>query len=61
MAQSSTQPRTERKFHYAWIIALVGFIIYWFVICIVSNCVGMFVYPESAQELADQFTETFSN
>lgn len=47
MAQSSTQPRTERKFHYAWIIALVGFIIYWFVICIVSNCVGMFVKPVS--------------
>ena len=31
------------------------------VITSVSNCVGMFVYPESAQELADQFTETFSN
>lgn len=47
MAESTAQTQRERKFHYAWIIALVGFIIYWFVICIVSNCVGMFVKPVS--------------
>lgn len=31
------------------------------VITSVSNCVGMFVYPENAQELADLFTEAFTN
>lgn len=47
MEQSTTQTQNGRKFHYAWVIALVGFFIYWFVICIVSNCVGMFVKPVS--------------
>ena len=27
----------------------------------VSNHVGMFVYPEGAQAMADLFTQTFSN
>ncbi len=27
----------------------------------VTKCVGMFVYPDNAQEMADLFTETFSN
>ena len=27
----------------------------------VTRYVGMFVYPESAQDMADLFTETFSN
>ena len=31
------------------------------IITSVSNTVGMFVYPEQAQELADAFTEAFSN
>ena len=43
MSDTSTKPRL----HYAWVIAMVGFIIYWFAICIVSNCVGMFVTPVS--------------
>jgi len=37
----------KSKMHYAWVIAFVGFVIYWFAICIVSNCVGMFVTPVS--------------
>ncbi len=31
------------------------------VITSVSNCVGMFVYPDEAQAMADLFTESFSN
>jgi len=31
------------------------------VITSASNCVGMFVYPDSAQEMADLFTTTFSS
>ena len=31
------------------------------VITSVSNYVGMFVYPEDAQDMADLFTDTFSN
>ena len=31
------------------------------VITSVTRYVGMFVYPESAQDMADLFTETFSN
>lgn len=31
------------------------------VITSVSNCVGMFVYPDSAQTLANLFTETYSD
>lgn len=31
------------------------------VITSASNCVGMFVYPENAQELADLFTEAFTD
>ncbi len=41
------QTAEKRKLHYAWVIAAVGFIFYWFTICIISNCVGMFVTPVS--------------
>lgn len=47
MEQSTAPAQKKGKFHYGWVIALVGFVIYWFVICIVSNCVGMFVKPVS--------------
>lgn len=37
----------SRKPHYGWVIVFVGFVIMCFVVCIVSNCVGMFVTPVS--------------
>ncbi len=37
----------QRRFHYGWVICLVGFINMCFVVCIVQNCVGMFVKPVS--------------
>lgn len=47
MDENGVSAQKKGKFHYGWVIALVGFVIYWFVICIVSNCVGMFVKPVS--------------
>lgn len=37
----------KKKFHYGWVICFVGFINMCFVVCIVQNCVGMFVKPVS--------------
>lgn len=37
----------KKSLHYGWVIVFVGFVIMCFVVCIVSNCVGMFVTPVS--------------
>lgn len=42
-----SHPQGRQRLHYAWVIAAVGFIFYWFTVCIISNCVGMFVAPVS--------------
>lgn len=37
----------KQPLHYGWVIVFVGFVIMCFVVCIVQNCVGMFVKPVS--------------
>ena len=41
------ETKSKNKLHYGWVIVFVGFVIMCFVVCIVSNCVGMFVTPVS--------------